>query len=119
MGAVAQFGQQAIGPANEQRHIIAIALPLFELFSQCARAQRRAALIKRHHFAALATSACNCGGEALRFGLHQLRGCFAATARLGFNGLAQQAQIGRKALGVVIKRGLRPIGHFLPNGNNG
>ena len=106
-----ESGIQPIGAADHDGHVIARQLPCLETLGQRHRANSGTALVKGHHTAIF----CDGAFDAHPFSSQQGVECFGG-ARLGFDSLEFNPQLGRKALGVVVVGRLRPVGHLLPDG---
>ena len=99
--------------ADHQRHIVGIKLPGPQLVCQRHCAERGAALVKRHHAAALGQRSF----DALPL-CSQQGGQAARAARLGFDGFEFDLELGWKAFGIVSPGALRPVGQTLADRNN-
>lgn len=115
MRCAAQIRVQPIRPAYKENHITTMVAPVFEPRGKLERGVALPSLIQRHHICV----ARNGSFDARTFGSHELLGRLAAAAWLRLDGFELQPHVCRKALGVLVKPLLRPVGHFLPHGNNG
>src|SRR5437899_6112512 len=101
---------QSIGPADDQCDIVALALPGLQPGGERFRGERCAALVQDNDAHALGDGRLDplalCSVERFQ-GL--------GTARLCLDRPQFELELRRKALGVVVPGGLRPVGHALPD----